>query len=141
MPAAREFDGGLAARQPLRILVVEDNAINQRVVQLLLDRMGYKADLVENGREALEALAQRRYDLVLMDVEMPEMDGVEATRRIRVDVPRDAQPRIVGLTANVAREDRAAYLAAGMDGCLAKPISTTELRAELERAALTDADC
>jgi signal transduction histidine kinase/BarA-like signal transduction histidine kinase len=130
-----EFDPALGARRPLRILLVEDNATNQRVAQLLLERMGYRADTAANGREAVAALAQRGYDLVLMDVEMPEMDGVEATRRIRALDLRHAQPRIVGLTANAAREDRDAYLAAGMDDCLAKPIVTAELRAELERAS------
>ena len=79
----------------------------------------------------LAALAQRDYDLVLMDIEMPVMDGVEATRRIRSS-PRDVQPRIVGLTANAAPEDRAAYLAAGMDDCLVKPIRVADLRAALE---------
>ncbi len=131
--AGSEFDARLAQRRPLRILVVEDNATNQRVVQLLLQRMGYKPDLAGNGREAVEAVANQTYDLVLMDIEMPEMDGVEATRQIRARVPRDAQPRIVGVTANAAHEDRVAYLAAGMDECLAKPIRTAELRAELER--------
>jgi len=143
--ATAEFDGGLAARHPLQILLVEDNATNQRVASLLLERMGYKADLAVNGREAIAALARRRYDLVLMDVEMPEMDGVEATRRIRASASRDAQPRIIGLTANAAREDRDAYLAAGMDDCFAKPIRIAELRAELERSAalspITGADC
>src|SRR5262249_2344638 len=129
---ASEFDPALAARRPLQILVVEDNATNQRVVLLILERMGYRADVAVNGREALTALARRRYDLVLMDVEMPEMDGMEATRRIRADSPRDVQPRIVGLTANVAPEDRAAYLAAGMDDCLVKPIRTADLRTVLE---------
>ena len=128
---APEFDPGLAARRPLRILLVEDNAINQKVALLILERMGYRADVAADGREAIAALAQRDYDLVLMDVEMPVMDGVEATRRIRSS-PRDVQPRIVGLTANVAPEDRAAYLAAGMDDCLVKPIRTADLRAALE---------
>jgi CheY-like chemotaxis protein len=110
---------------------------------LLLERMGYRADVAGDGREAVAALAQRRYDLVLMDVEMPVMDGVEATRQIRA-LPRYAQPRIVGLTANVAPEDRATYLAAGMDDCLVKPIRTAELRAALEGeapAAFTGVDC
>jgi signal transduction histidine kinase/ActR/RegA family two-component response regulator len=141
-PSGAGFDTGLAARRPLRILVVEDNATNQRVALLLLERMGYRADLAANGREAVAALAQRGYDLVLMDVEMPEMDGIEATRQIRAQKPREAQPRIVGVTANTAREDRAAYLAAGMDDCLAKPIRIAELRAELERSpARRDQGC
>jgi signal transduction histidine kinase/ActR/RegA family two-component response regulator len=128
---APEFDAGLAARRPQRILLVEDNAINQKVALLILERMGYRADVAADGREAIAALAQRDYDLVLMDIEMPVMDGVEATRRIRSS-PRDVQPRIVGLTANVAPEDRAAYLAAGMDDCLVKPIRVADLRAALE---------
>jgi signal transduction histidine kinase/CheY-like chemotaxis protein len=128
---APEFDPGLAARHPLQILLVEDNAINQKVALLILERMGYRADVAADGSEAIAALAQRDYDLVLMDVEMPVMDGVEATRRIRASA-RDVQPRIVGLTANVAPEDRAAYLAAGMDDCLVKPIRTADLRATLE---------
>jgi signal transduction histidine kinase/ActR/RegA family two-component response regulator len=128
---APEFDPGLAARHPRRILLVEDNAINQKVALLILERLGYRADVAANGSEALAVLAQRRYDLVLMDVEMPVMDGVEATRQIRARGPRDAQPRIVGVTANVSLEDRAAYLAAGMDDCLVKPIRTADLRAAL----------
>jgi CheY-like chemotaxis protein len=132
VPPTPEFDPGLAARRPLRILLVEDNAINQKVALLILERMGYRADVAADGREAIAALAQRDYDLVLMDVEMPVMDGVEATRRIRARGPRDEQPRIVGLTANVAPEDRAAYLAAGMDDCLVKPIRTADLRTALE---------
>jgi CheY-like chemotaxis protein len=93
--------------------------------------MGYRADVAADGREAVTALSQRDYDLVLMDVEMPVMDGVEATRRIRAS-DRAPRPRIVGLTANVAAEDRATYLAAGMDDCLVKPIRVAELRAALE---------
>jgi len=134
---APEFDAGLAARRPQRILLVEDNAINQKVALLILERMGYRADVAADGREAIAALAQRDYDLVLMDIEMPVMDGVEATRRIRSS-PRDVQPRIVGLTANVAPEDRAAYLAAGMDDCLVKPIRVADLRAALEGKPSTD---
>jgi CheY-like chemotaxis protein len=133
-----------AAGPPLAILVVEDNATNQRVVLLILERLGHHADVAMNGREALAALARCRYDLVLMDVEMPEMDGVEATRRIRAETPRETQPRIVGLTANAAREDLATYLAAGMDDCLEKPIDTARLREVLAQAApamLTGAGC
>jgi signal transduction histidine kinase/ActR/RegA family two-component response regulator len=128
---------------PLAILVVDDNATNQRVVLLILERLGYRADVAMNGREALTSLARRRYDLVLMDVEMPEMDGVEATRRIRADTPRERQPRIVGLTANAAREDLATYVAAGMDDCLEKPIDTARLREVLAQAApaVMDAGC
>jgi signal transduction histidine kinase/CheY-like chemotaxis protein len=140
-----DFDPELGARRPLRILVVEDNAVNQRVALLLLERMGYRAEVAHNGVEAVALASQRRYDVVFMDVEMPEMDGVEATRRIRANPARELQPRIVGITANVLPEDRAAYLAAGMDDCLVKPVRVGELRAALEsspvRSALTGVDC
>jgi signal transduction histidine kinase/CheY-like chemotaxis protein len=141
-PPAREFDRELAARRPLRILVVEDNAINQKVALLLLERMGYRADVAADGSEAIAALVLRDYDLVLMDIEMPVMDGVEATRQIRASSSR-VRPRIVGLTANVAPEDHAAYLDAGMDDCIGKPIRTAELQDALEGAAfaVTGADC
>jgi signal transduction histidine kinase/CheY-like chemotaxis protein len=140
-----EFDRELGLRHPLRILVVEDNAVNQRVALLLLERMGYRADVAHNGVEAVALASQRRYDVVFMDVEMPEMGGVEATRQIRANGAREHQPRIVGITANVLPEDRAACLAAGMDDCLVKPIRVEELRAALQaspvRPALMGVDC
>jgi signal transduction histidine kinase/CheY-like chemotaxis protein len=124
---------GLAEHQPLRILLAEDNSINQRVGLLLLERIGYVADVAGNGIEALEALRRQPYDLILMDVQMPVMDGLEATRRIRADFPAERQPRIVALTANVLREQREACLAAGMDDFVQKPVALEDLRATLSR--------
>ncbi|MFL6258231.1 MAG: ATP-binding protein [Thermoanaerobaculia bacterium] len=123
----------LAERLPLRILLAEDNSINQRVGLLLLERMGYVADVAGNGMEVLEALRRQPYDLILMDVQMPGMDGLEATRRIRAELSVERQPRIVALTANVLREQREACLAAGMDDFVQKPVLFADLRAALSR--------
>ena len=123
----------LADEHPLRILLVEDNAMNRRLATILLDRMGYTADVATNGLEAIEALERGTYDVVLMDIQMPELDGLEATRRIRARWPDGARPRIVALTANAMAEDRAATVEAGMDGYLSKPIRPDELTEALRR--------
>jgi len=120
-----------AALQPLRILVAEDNAVNQRVVLLMLERLGYSADVAADGLEVLAALRRQSYDLVLMDVQMPGMDGLEATRRIRGELPAELQPRIVAVTANALNEHREACLSAGMDDFLSKPILFSNLQAVL----------
>ena len=120
----------LAERHPLRILLAEDNTVNQQLALLLLESMGYRADVASNGVEAVEAVSRLPYDLVLMDVQMPEMDGIEATRRIRADGP-SPQPRIVAMTANAMQGDREACLAAGMDDYLAKPIRPEALAASI----------
>jgi signal transduction histidine kinase/CheY-like chemotaxis protein/HPt (histidine-containing phosphotransfer) domain-containing protein len=133
--ATEDLTGRLADRLPLRILMAEDNSINQRVGLLLLERMGYGADVAGNGVETLEALRRQPYDLVLMDIQMPVMDGLEATRRIRAELPAGRQPRIIALTANVLREQREACLAAGMDDFLQKPVVFADLRAALSRCA------
>jgi PAS domain S-box-containing protein len=114
---------------PLRVLLAEDNLVNQKVAQHILTKLGYRADVVGNGQEAVEAVRDGTYDVVLMDVQMPELDGIDATRAIRADLPAAHQPRIVAMTASVFAEDRAACLAAGMDGYLAKPIRPAELGA------------
>ena len=124
----------LANDLPLRILIAEDNPVNQRVALLLLERLGYRADVVGNGAEAVEAVRARPYDLVLMDVRMPEVDGIEATRRIRAELPRDRQPRVIALTANAMTEDRKVCEAAGMDDFLSKPVTAKELERALRGA-------
>jgi signal transduction histidine kinase/CheY-like chemotaxis protein/HPt (histidine-containing phosphotransfer) domain-containing protein len=123
-----------APRRRLRVLLAEDNAVNQRVAVLLLERLGYRPDVVGNGQEALDALRDRAYDVVLMDVQMPVMDGLEASRRVRAELPADRQPRIVAMTANAMAEDREQCLEAGMDDYLAKPVRPEELAAALGRA-------
>ncbi len=130
-PGAR-FDAGLAARHPLRILLAEDNAVNQKLALRLLQQMGYRADVAADGVEALESVLRQDYDLVLMDVQMPEMDGLEATRRI-LDRCGAARPRIVAMTANAMKGDRDQCLAAGMDDYITKPIRVDALVAALEQ--------
>ena len=120
----------LADRHPLRILLAEDNVVNQKLALRLLQQMGYRADLAANGLEALEAVQRQVYDLVLMDVQMPEMDGLEASRRLAAFPLR---PRIVAMTANAMQGDREACLAAGMDDYVTKPIRVEELAAALAR--------
>ena len=125
------FDTGMAERLPLRILLVEDNANNQKLALLVLERLGYQADLAANGVEALLALERQPYDVVLMDVQMPEMDGLEAARRIRRERPGRQNPRIIAMTANAMASDRDDCLAAGMDDYLSKPIRIEQLVATL----------
>ena len=125
----------LAERFPLRILLAEDNSINQKVALLMLERLGYRADVAGNGIEVLAALRRQRYDVVLMDLQMPGMDGLEAARRIRAELPAEDQPSIVAMTASVLREQQEACSAAGMDDFVAKPVGLAQLRAALQRAA------
>jgi CheY-like chemotaxis protein/HPt (histidine-containing phosphotransfer) domain-containing protein len=117
----------------LRILVAEDNVVNQKVALLMLKQLGYEADVVANGQEALAALRRHKYDVVLMDVQMPEMDGLEASRRIGQEWPAEERPRIIAVTANALRGDREACLAAGMDDYLSKPMLLDDLRSALRR--------
>jgi CheY-like chemotaxis protein len=128
------IDRDLAARHPLRILLAEDNAVNQKLALRLLERMGYRADVAENGLEAIAAMEGSPYDVVLMDIQMPELDGLEATRRIRRRWPGGDGPRIVAMTANAMDGDREACLAAGMDDYIAKPIAPDVLQASLVAA-------
>ena len=120
-PGRRE-DGARSAVADLRLLVAEDNAVNRQLALALLRRLGYDADVVENGREVLDALERERYDVVLMDIQMPELDGLDASRRICERWPPGVRPRIIAMTANVRPEDRDACFSAGMDDYLAKPI-------------------
>ena len=121
-------EGRLAALQPLKILVAEDNVVNQKVAQQLLAHLGYRAGLVANGFEVLSALERQSYDVVLMDVQMPELDGLEATRRLRLRCGVGAPPRIIAMTANAMPGDREKCLAAGMDAYVAKPIELNVMR-------------
>jgi CheY-like chemotaxis protein len=113
---------------PLHVLVAEDNATNRLVVTRMLERLGHRVDAVENGREAVAAVTATRYDLVLMDVMMPEMDGLTATAAIRALPGAGARTPILGLTANAMRADEEAGLAAGMDHFATKPISADRLQ-------------
>jgi GAF domain-containing protein/CheY-like chemotaxis protein len=125
--AAPKIDAELAARHPLRILLAEDNVVNQKLALRILQQMGYRADLASNGLEAVEAVGRQTYDVVLMDVQMPEMDGLEASRRITTKWPPGERPRIVAMTANAMAGDREMCLAAGMDDYITKPIRVDQL--------------
>jgi CheY-like chemotaxis protein/HPt (histidine-containing phosphotransfer) domain-containing protein len=125
---------GKRARSALRILLAEDNAMNQKVALRLLEQLGYRADVATNGLEAISALEGKPYDVVLMDVQMPELDGLDATRRIVAEWPEETRPHIIAMTANALPEDREACFAAGMNDYVAKPIRAAELAAALKRA-------
>ncbi len=133
-PAAGADTSRLGVEHPLRILLAEDNAMNRRLALVLLERMGYAADVATNGREAIEAVERSSYDVILMDVQMPEVDGMEAARRIVEGSNGGPRPRIIALTANAMAEDREAALGAGMDDYLAKPIRPAELADALRRS-------
>jgi CheY-like chemotaxis protein/HPt (histidine-containing phosphotransfer) domain-containing protein len=139
-PSRLELDPEMAHHHPLRILLAEDNVVNQKLVLRLLEQMGYRADLAANGLEAIAAIERQPYDLVFMDVQMPEMDGFEASREITRRWPGDRRPRIVAMTANAMQGDRELCLAAGMDDYMSKPIRMEELVAALERSAAREPD-
>jgi CheY-like chemotaxis protein len=132
--AGADVDSELARRHPLRILLAEDNAVNQKLALRLLGRMGYAADVANNGAEALAALESDAYDVVFMDVQMPEIDGLEATRQARARWP-ERKLRIVAMTANAMEGDREMCLAAGMDDYVSKPIRPDALAAALVATA------
>ena len=133
-PVAAE-PAGLAACFTDRILLAEDNAVNQKVALTMLQKMGFRADVAANGLEVLAAVERQPYDVILMDVQMPEMDGLEATRRLLKLRPDPAhRPWIIALTANAMQGDREMCLEAGMDDYISKPIKRVELLAAIERA-------
>ena len=137
--AKAAIDTDLARRHPLRILLAEDNVVNQKLALRLLQQMGYRADVASNGIEAIECIERQRYDVVLMDVQMPEMDGLEASRRIVERWPDGDRPRIVAMTANAMQGDREECLAAGMDDYVTKPIRVDTLVEALMEARNRDA--
>ncbi len=137
-PAGGDGEAGTEAPpepRTCRVLLAEDNLINQKVAMRLLERLGYRTDVAANGLEVLEALRRQPYDVILMDVQMPEMDGMAATRAIRSEFPADKQPRIIAMTANAMQGDADDCISAGMDAYLPKPVRVDDLREVLERYA------
>jgi signal transduction histidine kinase/CheY-like chemotaxis protein len=130
---APKLDSTLASRLPVRILVAEDNAVNQKLLLRILQQMGYTADLAANGLEVLDALKRQQYHLIFMDVEMPEMDGLEATRAITQHPQGLRRPIIIGTTAYAMEEDRKKCLEAGMDHYISKPIKIVEIQQAIEQ--------
>jgi CheY-like chemotaxis protein len=118
----------LEGNEQLKILLVEDNEVNQKVAQAMLKRLGYRADLAVNGLEALHALENQRYEVVLMDIQMPEMDGLEATRAIRAGWPPAEQPYIIAITAYALLYSVDMCLQAGMNDYIVKPLNMEELK-------------
>ena len=123
----------LAERLPLRILVAEDNLVNQKVVLQVLKRLGYSADVANNGLEVIEALKRQPYDVILMDVQMPQMDGIDATRHIRQDEKPQERLSIIAVTANTMQGQRDICLEAGMDDYLTKPLRSEQLAEALSK--------
>ncbi|MEO0472402.1 MAG: response regulator, partial [Bacteroidota bacterium] len=129
----------MATDIPLTILYAEDNPINQKIIQRMLAKMGYQIDIANNGAEAVKALSEREYDLILMDVSMPEMDGLTATRTIRMEQGENG-PIIIAVTANAMKGDRERCLEAGMNDYLAKPVKIAQLREMLTKWGAEDAN-
>jgi len=125
-PVKAAMDKEMGRNHPLRILLAEDNQVNQKLAMRILDQMGYRADIASNGIEAIESIERQTYDVILMDVQMPEMDGLDATRNIR-KLTEVTQPHIIAMTANAMEGDREMCLAAGMNDYVSKPIRVNEL--------------
>ncbi len=132
-PHLPTVDRKFAESLPLKILLVEDILVNQKIALKMLHRLGYRADVANDGCEALEALQRQLYDVVFMDIQMPEMDGWETTRRVRGDFSQDAQPWIIAMTAHARPEDRQECLSIGMNDFISKPISLEGLEAVLKQ--------
>jgi signal transduction histidine kinase/CheY-like chemotaxis protein len=128
-----QLDPEMAKHYPLRILLAEDNTVNQKLALRLLQQLGYRADVASNGLEAVQSVERQSYDVILMDVQMPEMDGLEASRLICAQWPRERRPRIIATTANAMHGDLEICLAAGMDDYISKPIRVAELIAALTK--------
>jgi CheY-like chemotaxis protein len=138
--AAGGSDTTLGERHPLRILIADDNVTNQKVAVHMLKRLGYRADIAANGLEALDSFRARAYNVILMDIQMPEMDGLDATRCIRADFSSSVQPYIIAITAASSQIDRTKCLAAGMDDFLAKPIRLEDLTVAIHQYLRISAD-
>jgi len=123
----------IGKKLPLRILLVEDNMINQKIARRILEKLGYIADVAGNGLEALKAVEQKPYDLLFMDVQMPEMDGLESTRELVRKYPPDQRPKIIAMTANAMEGDRERCLEAGMDDYISKPVTVEEIKNSLSK--------
>ena len=130
-----KVDSGKDQRKQMKILVAEDNSVNQKVIRLLLKRIGYDCTIVENGALAVERALEDEFDLILMDIQMPEMDGIEATGKIVEGLSGNRRPWIVALTAGATRDNRDEALESGMNGYLTKPVQPNDLEAEIEKAA------
>jgi PAS domain S-box-containing protein len=131
---AHGFDHALGSEHPLNILLAEDNVVNQKVALLLLDRLGYRADVAASGQEVVDAVQRQHYDVILMDVHMPEMDGIEATRRVFSILPPSEYPYIIAMTAAAMQEDRERCREAGMQNFISKPVKVEELVSALLQA-------
>jgi signal transduction histidine kinase len=132
-PAVSTFDPSFASRLPLRILMADDNRVNQKVGSSFLEKLGYRPEVVSNGVEVLRALERQPYDVVFLDVQMPEMDGYEAARQLRRRWTDADRPRMIAMTGNAMQGDREKCLKAGMDDYIAKPVRVEDLRTALER--------
>lgn len=126
-PTKSVMDGKLAEKRPFRILLTEDNMINQKVASKMLDRLGYRVEIASNGYEALEALQRQQFDVIFMDIQMPEMDGIETTQHIRQNLPAESQPYIIALTANALEGEREKYLSHGMNDYISKPVQIEKI--------------
>jgi CheY-like chemotaxis protein len=125
------FESSFASSYPIKILVAEDNAVNQKIAIKILGKLGYTVQIANNGKEAIQILANEHHDIVLMDVQMSEMDGLEATKNIRTQMK--VQPVIIALTANVLQGDRDACIQAGMNDYISKPIELGELTSKMKK--------
>ncbi|MGZ3778456.1 MAG: response regulator, partial [Mucilaginibacter sp.] len=133
--AKTEFSLDFARKHPMEILIAEDNHVNQKLTIHILEKLGYKPQVVSNGHEVIDAVARKKYDMILMDVQMPEMDGLEATQFIREHSAKEDQPVIIAMTANAMPEDREICMRAGMNDYLSKPMKLSEIMAVLEKWA------
>ncbi len=111
----------------IKILIAEDNPINQKLALRMLEKIGHKADTVSNGLEVIERLKTNKYDIIFMDIQMPEMDGIEATKHI-ISNYKDSKPQIIAMTANAMKEDRDICLNSGMDDYISKPVSINDIK-------------